>query len=65
MVDSRWDTVDGQSRVHGEKDPFEDLPGNFAAAIADEVSWRERNGLPIYVDRGNGVEDLNTGALSE
>lgn len=59
MANSRLDALDGQSPATEGKDPFEDVPASFICAIAEEVAWRERNGLPIYVDRGNGVEDLN------
>jgi hypothetical protein len=38
---------------------FGDIPAKIAAAAKHEVEHRLRLGLPVYVDRGNGVEDLN------
>ena len=40
-------------------DPFGDGTSRIVAAIAAEVEYRESHGLPIVVDRGNGVERLS------
>jgi hypothetical protein len=44
---------------------FGDLEAKTAAAIAEEVDYRRRHGLPIAVDRGNGVEVLRYPAASD
>ena len=36
-----------------------DIPGKIAAAAKAEYERRLRLGLPVIVNRGNGVEDLN------
>ncbi len=38
---------------------FGDIPTKVAVAAKREVERRLRLGLPVFVDRGNGVEDLN------
>jgi hypothetical protein len=38
---------------------FGDIPTKVTKALRREVERRRRLGLPVYVDRGNGVEDLN------
>ena len=39
-------------------DPLADGTDRIIAAIAAEVAYLEEHGLPIYVDRGDGVEDV-------
>ena len=39
-------------------DPFGEGIDGIVTAIAEEVAYLEEHGLPIYVDRGNGVENL-------
>jgi hypothetical protein len=39
-------------------DPFGDLDTKIVAALRAEVARRRRLGLPIVVDRGNGVETV-------
>ncbi len=36
-----------------------DIPAKVAAATRAEYERRLRRGLPVIVDRGHGVEDLN------
>ncbi len=36
-----------------------DIPAKVAAATRAEYERRLRLGLPVIVDRGHGVEDLN------
>jgi hypothetical protein len=38
---------------------FGDIPAKVTKALRREVERRRLLGLPVYVDRGNGVEDLN------
>jgi hypothetical protein len=38
---------------------FGDLAAKVAVAAKREVERRLRLGLPVIVDRGNGIEDLN------
>jgi pantothenate kinase type III len=40
-------------------DPFGDGTDRIVAAIAAEVEYRESHGLPVVLDRGNGVELLS------
>ena len=40
-------------------DAFGDGTGRIVAAIAAEVEYRQSHGLPVVVDRGNGVERLS------
>jgi hypothetical protein len=38
---------------------FGDIPAKAATAARREVERRLRLGLPVIVDRGDGIEDLN------
>ncbi len=40
-------------------DPFGHGTERIVAAVAAEVEYRESHGLPVVVDRGNGVELLS------
>lgn len=45
------------TKDHGA-DPFGDIEAKILRAIDEEVADRRHRGLPIVVDRGNGVETL-------
>jgi hypothetical protein len=51
-ADAEETAVVDDSRVFG------DIVGKIKQAIREEVAERRRLGLPITVDRGNGVEVL-------
>lgn len=43
---------------------FGDIPAKVATAAQREVERRLRLGLPVIVDRGDGVEDLSARSVA-
>jgi hypothetical protein len=57
MANTKHDALQRQAKP--EEDDFLDhIAYKIITAVADEVEDRRRRGLPIVVDRGNGVEIL-------
>ena len=53
------DVEDGTERGRWVSPIFGDVVAKMTLAIDEEVARRYRLGLPVIVDRGNGIEDLN------
>jgi len=58
MANTRQDALQRQANRPEKDDLLDDIADKIITAIADEVDVRRRRGLPIVVDRGNGVEIL-------
>jgi hypothetical protein len=56
MADIKTDEESTQVLTPESAYPGGDLTAKTIEAIAEEVSYRRSHGLPIVVDRGNGVE---------
>ena len=58
LTESQLDRAPNGPDKHHQSDPFGDIGAKVLQAIDEEVADRRRRGLPIVVDRGNGVETL-------
>ncbi|HXR21960.1 MAG TPA: hypothetical protein VN786_05350 [Acidimicrobiales bacterium] len=59
MSDTVLGTDQSPNGAKTTDDVFGDLEAKTVEAIADAVDYRRRHGLPIAIDRGDGVEVLS------